>query len=105
MRGGYRLARDDNYLRDMDATTLMDSGPAESETNPQKGLGYSYTSIMGWIISILFVIFVIWLLYAIVTRPDTEFIVGRFLMDVSPYTWAVLGLSTAFSLSVVGAGW
>lgn len=99
------MAGDDNYLRNMDASAMMDSGAAESETNPYKGSSYSYTSIVGWIVSILFVIFVIWLLYAIVTRPDTEFIVGRFLMDVSPYTWAVLGLSTAFSLSVVGAGW
>lgn len=46
-----------------------------------------------------------YLLYATVTRDDSEFIVGRLLLSISPYVWGSLGIAIAFSFSVIGAGW
>lgn len=40
-----------------------------------------------------------------VTEPDTEWIVGRWLLGISPYTFAVLGIVSAFGFSVIGAAW
>lgn len=54
---------------------------------------------------VLLAAFFAWLIVETVSRPDDKFIVGQFLLDVSPYTWASLGVTIGFSLSIIGAAW
>ena len=72
----------------------------------EKPYGYfSVSYILGYLIILAILIFGGWLSYATITRPQTEFIVGRLLINISPYAWASLGVAFAFGLSVLGAGW
>ncbi|KCV68863.1 V-type H+-transporting ATPase 21kDa proteolipid subunit [Fonticula alba] len=44
-------------------------------------------------------------LYMVLTGDGQYFDVGNFLLSISPYAWATLGISLCIGLSVVGAGW
>jgi V-type H+-transporting ATPase proteolipid subunit len=44
-------------------------------------------------------------LYALFTGSGTQFNLGGFLEELSPYTFAMVGVALNIGLSVAGAGW
>jgi hypothetical protein len=77
-----------------------------SESEPSGSSSYySWWYLLYALIGIVLFLAIIYVAVATVTRPDSEFIVGRFIMAISPYTWSSLGLAIAFSMSILGAGW
>ena len=77
----------------------------ETETMPVSRSSYSYRYLVYTLLIILLLVFLVWLTYAVVTRPDDQFIVGQFLLAVPPYAWAQLGLASAVILPIIGGGW
>jgi len=73
---------------------------------PKKGF---VTRYIWWILGILVLtaitLFVLYVAYRTVTEPDTEWIVGKWLLEIHPVTFATLGIASAFAFSVVGAAW
>lgn len=58
------------------------------------------------VILLLLLLFIGYLGYRTVTEPDdTQWIIGKWLLETSPFTFAVLGISAAFGFSVLGAAW
>lgn len=88
---------------------LMDSKAVAPSNTTNKYSSYPvkkyvlYT--LGFLLLILLLIWLSYITYRSVTEPDTEWIVGKFLLEVSPFTFAVLGISSAFGFSVIGAAW
>ena len=44
-------------------------------------------------------------LYTLLSGQGQYFDVGKFLLQVSPFQWALTGIALCIGLSVVGAGW
>lgn len=79
----------------------MDSPSSASE----KSSGSFWTPVL-WILLVLLVLLLMaWLVYAVVGRPDDEFLLERILIGVPPHIWAASGMAIAFALSIIGAGW
>lgn len=77
------------------------SSPKSSDYWKQYRKAYLITILL----IILLVLFV-YLGYRTVTEPDdTQWIIGKWLLETSPFTFAVLGISSAFGFSVLGAAW
>ncbi|PJF18056.1 V-type proton ATPase proteolipid subunit [Paramicrosporidium saccamoebae] len=77
--------------------------PESEAPSPQSY--YSWYSLYYWILGILIIALVVYITVDTLTRPDTQFIVGRFILGISPYIWGSLGLAISLSLSALGAGW
>lgn len=76
----------------------------ESETAAPQSY-YSWYSLYYWILGILLIALVVYILVETLARPDTQFILGRLILSISPYIWGSLGLAICISLSTLGAGW
>jgi hypothetical protein len=77
----------------------------EVESSSPNSYRFPYRYVIYTFLTILFLVLILWLAYAVVTRPDREFIIGKFLLDVPPYVWGQLGLTLAFGLPCLGAAW
>lgn len=60
--------------------------------------------VYGLLAALLFLV-IIWFLILTVTSPDNRFPLGRLILAVAPQIWAALGITIAFTFSVIGAGW
>lgn len=66
---------------------------------------YQFT-IINVVLIVLFLIVLGYLIGRTVTEEDGEkWFLGQWLLDISPFTFAVLGISSAFGFSVLGAAW
>jgi V-type H+-transporting ATPase proteolipid subunit len=85
------------------STKLLAVSPASPKLNYWKQYRTTWILILLLLILLLFVGY---LGYRTVIEPDdTQWIVGKWLLDTSPFIFAVLGISSAFGLSVLGAAW
>lgn len=89
---GYRLAGDGAF----DISTIA---------TDVKSTKVNWKAIIYSLIAIVLALFLVWLVYETVRRPDKDFIIGKFLLKVSPYMWGFVGTAIAFSCSVAGAAW
>lgn len=89
---GYRLAGDGAF----------DNSTIATDVNSTK---VNWKTAIYSLIAIVLALFLVWLVYETVRRPDKDFIIGKFLIQVSPYIWGFVGIAIAFSCSVAGAAW
>lgn len=84
----------------------VEVAPADGDTSVATQYpSYSWWKLFYAILGIALLVLIIYVTVETLTRPDTEFIVGEFILSISPEVWGSLGLSIAFFLSVLGAGW
>ncbi|KAJ1996898.1 H(+)-transporting V0 sector ATPase subunit c'', partial [Coemansia sp. S85] len=70
------------------------------------GLSYSYSSYSRNLLGATIASLAVWAgLYLLLTGRGERFNVGGYLLRISPYMWALYGISFCIGLSVVGAAW
>lgn len=94
MSDGYRLAGEG-------LTDGGSSGAVGDERSSWPGC----RQILYLVLAVILLLLLGWLVCEVVRRPDNDFIIGKFLLRVSPYMWGFIGVSIAFSFSVAGAAW
>lgn len=85
---------------DMSQGGILSHGDGKAR-QPSKWVKHTLHLILVLVVLALF----LWFFYEVVSRPDNEFVIGQFLLNVSPLVWGSLGLAIAFTFSIVGAGW
>lgn len=87
------------------ALTATSITPAKNESYQADAIKkYAFYSLSFLIIILLLFLF-IYVIYRSVTEPDSEWFVGKLLLRISPFTFSVLGIASAFGFSVIGAAW
>lgn len=66
---------------------------------------YSSQIIYGLLIMIFLILLFLFLYYTVTTGKDEDWFFGKWLMEINPATFAVLGIASAFGFSVLGAAW
>jgi V-type H+-transporting ATPase proteolipid subunit len=79
---------------------------AASKPNSTSAFRKYQLTIIYVILIVLFLLILGYLIGRTVTEEDgNSWFLGQWLLDISPYTFAVLGISSAFGFSVLGAAW
>lgn len=87
-------------------TMWTEKSSPSTEIRDDKSYGSYWTPFIYYVILVAILSFAVWVTFATLTRPDTEFIVGKWLTeDISPYTMGALGIAFALGFSVLGAAW
>lgn len=95
MSDGYRLAGE----------SLADGAGSGVVGEESRSSGPGCRQILYLTLAVILLLLLGWLVCETVRRPDNDFIIGKFLLRVSPYMWGFIGVSIAFSFSVAGAAW
>ena len=64
-----------------------------------------FKKILVSLIIVTIAIFIVYWFFVSIDSKENEFPPGVFITSIQPQTWAALGISIAFSFSVIGAGW
>jgi len=74
-------------------------------TEPTKRYGTPLGLAYGLVVYISMFLLLAMGVYYLITGRGSRFDIGWFLMSMSPYMWALIGVAIAISFSVIGAAW
>jgi len=80
--------------------SLAMASPASSSSSKTN---YSYKGFLALLTAFLLTLVIIYISYRSLTSSSKTFYFGDILLSISPYTWALMGIASAFGFSVIGA--